>query len=264
MTHPGPSGDRPGDIAPSSARAAFDVVAQGLEQALRNSADYSASIDAVSRARDAFDAATAALEQSVRDEVAWGTPVTTVAKNAGRTRSWVYTALGRADARTEVNRPRLRPVAYLRGAGVDEELWSRLERALWARGIATDRSLASAWHLAYGGTPVVLIDFSVRDAGDIPDGYMRIVRVRARYNDVEDRRPVRAGLTDEDASVLAAQSTRAGEVVVTHTTRTEEFVRVSGGDLPWGGTVWREPGHRATFDEQAISRMAANYLAPDV
>ncbi|MGW4124888.1 hypothetical protein [Nocardia sp. NPDC004711] len=60
--------------------------------------------------------------------------------------------------------------------------WECLEQAMWARGWATVRDRASAWHLARGGAPVVFCDFSAH-----PDFEMRTVhvgRVRARWETI--------------------------------------------------------------------------------
>lgn len=215
----------------------------------------------VALARAELDAATDRLEQAVRDAVAKGESITSVAREANRGRSWVYTAMGRGDEGGEPTNPRLRPTAYLRGAGASADIWSRMEAALWARGVATVRSRTDAWHLARGGTPVALVDFSITDLGDIPAGYMRIGRVRARYVDIDDTRPLGSILSPEASALIAAISPRAIEQSVPHTSRETELRLANGGDMPWGGVGWREIGEAPVFDEHAIARMAADLLA---
>lgn len=74
-----------------------------------------------------------------------------------------------------VTMPQLRPVIFLRGAGVPAEDWKRIREAMWAHGWATEQQRSTAWHLARGGVPVVMLDFSAgRDV-------VTASQVRAKY-----------------------------------------------------------------------------------
>lgn len=82
--------------------------------------------------------------------------------------------------------PALTPVVYLRGAGVAGAVWARIPPCMWARGWATTRARTQAWHLAFGGVPVVLCDFS-------GDGGVTVGRVRARGGAQTAQLPVVGG-----------------------------------------------------------------------
>lgn len=150
------------------------------------------------RLRAAREAAKTGAElerQAVRDASADGATPTEIATALGvRNRQRVYDILADAE-HGEILNPVLTPVAYLRGAGIPPQAWTRVERAVRARGFRTTHDRLAAWHLCRGGTPVVLIDFS-DDLDDNPPapggghwhGYNRFTRVglcRARYGDDE-------------------------------------------------------------------------------
>lgn len=73
--------------------------------------------------------------------------------------------------------PRPTPTVYLRGTGHTDEVWERVERAMWDRGWVTVRVHTTAWHLARGGVPVVAVNFS-RICN-----WHTVERVRAKYEE---------------------------------------------------------------------------------
>jgi len=89
-------------------------------------------------------------------------------------------------------RPALTPVVYLRGARRKGAMWERVEHAMWERGWYTERDRTTAWHLARGGAPVILCDFSADLYREEPASgtdyhqYVVVGRVRARYIEHED------------------------------------------------------------------------------
>ncbi|WP_229434742.1 hypothetical protein [Nocardia farcinica] len=146
-------------------------------------------------ARDAAGAAQAAFEQAIRDEVAADriTPSDVARALGTKNRQRVYAILGRGDDGAAPTNPPLRPVVYLRGAGRPDAVWTRVREAMWARGWTTISDRTSAWHLARGGTPVVLCDFSADLDHPSPapgggtwfgyDRYVVVGKVRAKYGD---------------------------------------------------------------------------------
>lgn len=228
-------------------------------------ADADPAAERIRAARDAAHAAHAAFEQTVRDAVTSGdaTPSDVARALGTRNRQRVYAILGRGDNGDEPRRPSLPPVVYLRGQGMSSGTWRRVEHAMWARGWVTVRDRTDAWHLARGGVPVVLCDFSASldDSEPTPDGgalvgyhrYVVVGQVRARWEDttvtaeVGDLLPSaeRARLIRDRAEWL---STRI------ETTRTEmDLPMISGGrsDEPW------QHGH---LDEQALARLVGHLV----
>jgi hypothetical protein len=57
-----------------------------------------------------------------------------------------------------------------------------VQQALWSKGWHTVKDRTTAWHLARGGMPVVLADFSAEWVGLHADTVV-VGRVRARYDD---------------------------------------------------------------------------------
>lgn len=85
-----------------------------------------------------------------------------------------------------MNNPHHTPVVYLRGAGMPAAVWQRLIAEVTSRGWLHVTGRTQAFHLARGGVPVVLCDFSRdNDATDGPwygyDMKVTVGRVRARY-----------------------------------------------------------------------------------
>lgn len=149
------------------------------------------------RAARANTARAAELErQAVRDaRNDGGTPTEIAAVLGVKNRQKIYGILADFDY-GEIPEPSLTPVAYLRGAGIDPEAWTRVERAVRARGFHTTHDRLSAWHLCRGGTPVVVVDFSAELRGHhdgLPtehgggyvgeEQFIRIGLTHAKYHD---------------------------------------------------------------------------------
>lgn len=90
------------------------------------------------------------------------------------------------------------PVAYLRGAGAPSATWEAIRNAIHALDIATTPDRTTAWHLARGGIPVVLVDFS-SDAG-------ALYAVDARYRVRVGPKPVAKLLRKADRDRFAGQA----------------------------------------------------------
>lgn len=122
-------------------------------------------------ARDGFAA-------TVRDAVGAGLPQGQIAKILDiKARSYIY-QLAQGDDRddVEVEPVPIQPVIFMRGARVDNSVWTTLQKALWLRGWPTTTKRTEASHLARGGTPVIFLDFSKRTADDL-----KVAGVRAVY-----------------------------------------------------------------------------------
>lgn len=113
----------------------------------------------VATTRAARDLASAVHDQAIRDAKAAGHPVTGIASTLGVTnRVRLYEVLEKSfDNPAD---PAATPVVFLRGAGAPPQTWRDVETAMHRRGLATVRDRQQAWHLARGGVPVVLVDFS--------------------------------------------------------------------------------------------------------
>lgn len=209
-------------------------------------------LDRVAAAQAAATAAQAAAEQAIRDAVESGATIAAVAATLGvRNRQRIYAVLGRGQDGTEPTPPTLRPVIYLRGAGVRGDAWTRIEQAMWARGWATVRDRTTAWHLARGGCPVVLCDFSAADHGE-PDP-IRVGQVRARYRENTDWCAVSDLLTTADQARATRERWAWGDTRVARVDRDMDLPLVSGPgeiDRPYQDA----PGGRRVLDEQAIAR----------
>lgn len=138
-------------------------------------------LDTVSAASAAAEAAQAALEQAVRDARAGGATITSIATALGGYRQRVYAILDRDPSAP--TRPAPVPVVYLRGAGVKAPAWDRIERAMWSRGWDTTHDRTTAWHLARGGVPLVLVDFSATRGDGAQARVVTVARLRARWDD---------------------------------------------------------------------------------
>ena len=122
-------------------------------------------------ARDGFAA-------TVRDAVAAGIPQGQIAKILDiKARSYIYQLAGADDATDQDVLPApLQPVIFMRGARVDNSVWTTLQKQLWLRRWPTTTKRTEACHLARGGTPVIFLDFSKRTADDL-----KVAGVRAVY-----------------------------------------------------------------------------------
>lgn len=203
----------------------------------------------VQAAQAAAQAAQATFEQAVRDEVAAANlSPSDVARALGtKNRQRVYAILGRGADDTAAAMPAQRPVVYLRGNGREDSVWAEVESAMWARGWRTVRARTSAWHLARGGVPVVLCDFStdLDESTPAPGGgtwfgynrYAVVGRVRARYAESSETVSVEELLTTSDRVRLT--QARAGwlGVPVERVYREMDLPLVTGGRRQLATTV---------------------------
>lgn len=208
-------------------------------------------VSAQQTARDAQ----AAFERTVRDEVdAKRLNPSDVARALGiKNRQRVYAILGRGKDGSMHVAPAPQPVVYLRGRGQPQDIWERVETAMWARGWRTVRDRTTAWHLARGGTPVVLVDFTSELDGLAVD-WITVGRVRARYE--VTTRPVALAellLTNDRARLLRDRALWLDQVV---------SVADQEMDLPLvnGGRLDRPRGADGCLDESAVARMVAAAL----
>ncbi|WP_040793311.1 hypothetical protein [Nocardia paucivorans] len=152
--------------------------------------DTALQADAVARiqaAQRAVRNAQAAFEQAIRDEIHADriTPSDAARALSTKNRQRIYAILGRGTDDTDPSPPALTPVVYLRGRGCGTRTWKAVESAMWARGWATVRDRTTAWHLARGGVPVVLCDFSGEYDGLSTDDVI-VGLVRARWRETPD------------------------------------------------------------------------------
>lgn len=150
----------------------------------------------VAATQTAQQAASAVHQQAIRDAAAGGHPLTDVARalgNSGRRR--IYAVLEKTPEPAPA--PALTPVVFLRGAGAPSEIWQQVQAAMNARGLVTVRDRKQAWHLARGGAPVILLDFSA--------GAGTVTRVRARWRITEVTRPLEELLDRTERDRLGAQ-----------------------------------------------------------
>ncbi|MGC5168712.1 hypothetical protein [Luteimicrobium sp. DT211] len=142
-------------------------------------------------AQDRRDHAQVALEQLVRDLVGSGRLSVSDAARAlaGRPdmtappRQRVQAILGRGPDGVAPRPPRVPALVYLRGMGVKDDGWTRVQEAMWARGWWTVRDRTAAWHAARSGmADVVMVDFSSTD-GELTRQDAVVATVRARYDD---------------------------------------------------------------------------------
>lgn len=213
-------------------------------------------VDAVAAAQRAVHTAQALFEQAIRDEVGAGTPISDIAETLGdrRRRQRIYAILNRGEDGGEPKPPATQPVVYLRGRAQPQDVWERVERAMWARGWRTIRDRTQAFHLARGGSPVVLCDFT-GDFDGLAVQWITVGLLRARYED----EVVGGRVSDLMTSTDAARYMRAGaewiqEPVEIVTTRME---------LPLlnGGRVDRPTRADRTLDEQALALLVAQAFA---
>lgn len=121
-------------------------------------------------ARDGFAA-------TVRDAVAAGIPQGQIAKILDiKARSYIYQLADSGEPLDDVPSVPLQPVIFMRGARVDNSVWTTLQKQLWTRRWPTTTKRTEACHLARGGTPVIFLDFSKRTADDL-----KVAGVRAVY-----------------------------------------------------------------------------------
>lgn len=138
--------------------------------------------------------ASALHDQAIRDAAAAGHPRTEIARAMGVSgRQKIYAAIERESEPAAP--PVLPPVVFLRGAKVSAATWAAIEQAMHQRGLITVRDRTQAWHLARGGAPVVLVDFT--------GGEGMIARVRARWRITDVTGPVGALLPRAERERLA-------------------------------------------------------------
>lgn len=127
-------------------------------------------------ARDRIDTTRALEAQTIRDAWAAGMTGTQIAEALGiKNRSRISEAINTTPAGT--GQVTMTPTVYLRGAGIGDNTWEMVHQAMWARGWTTITDRTAAWHLARGGAPVVMCDFSSRDVHD----YVVVGTVQAKY-----------------------------------------------------------------------------------
>jgi len=150
----------------------------------------------VAATRAARDLASAVHDQAIRDAKAAGHPVTGIASTLGVTnRVRLYDVLEKSfDYPAD---PGATPVVFLRGAGAPPETWRDVETAMHRRGLATVRDRQQAWHLARGGVPVVLVDFSTGAA-------VSVGRVKAKWSLSQATRSAGQLLSPAERERLAA------------------------------------------------------------
>lgn len=162
-----------------------------------NTTPAPALLSQVGETQTAQQAASAVHQQAIRDAAAGGHPLTDVARalgNSGRRR--IYAVLEKTPAPAPA--PELAPVVFLRGAGAPSETWQQVQAAMNARGLVTVRDRKQAWHLARGGVPMILLDFSA--------GAGTVTRVRARWRVTEVTRPIGELLDRTDRDRLGVQA----------------------------------------------------------
>ena len=105
------------------------------------------------------DQAAAVHDQAIRDAKAAGHPMTQIAAALGiNNRVRLYGVLDKSYDNPAAATPT--PVVYLRGAGAPKTVWDDIETAMHRRGLVVVKDRQQAWHLARGGVPVVIVDFS--------------------------------------------------------------------------------------------------------
>jgi hypothetical protein len=200
------------------------------------SALLAASADRVAAARSAH-------EQLIRDAASAGTTVVDIAAALGTTdRGVVYRVLQKPPAQ-----PRLAghtPAVYLRGAGVDTPTWKKVETAMSARGWVNVHTHTTAFHLARGGPPVVLVNFSASLKRD-GDRFVSVWRVRPVFHN-----PKGDELVDDLAQEMQLQPTLGADLPA-------PYRRIDPDDGITPGTG--DGGN--TLDEQALARMVAHVLS---
>ena len=143
------------------------------------------------------DQAAAVHDQAIRDAKAAGHPMTQIAAALGiNNRVRLYGVLDKSYDNPAAATPT--PVVFLRGAGAPKTVWDDIETAMRRRGLMVVKDRQQAWHLARGGVPVVIVDFST--GSDVTVG-----RVRARWKDVRRQRTIGQLLPKEERERLNAQ-----------------------------------------------------------
>ena len=128
------------------------------------------------------DQAAAVHDQAIRDAKAADHPMTQIAAALGiSNRVRLYGVLDKSYDNPAAAIPT--PVVYLRGAGAPKTVWDDIETAMHRRGLMVVKDRQQAWHLARGGVPVVIVDFST--GSDVTVG-----RVKARWKDVHRQRTI--------------------------------------------------------------------------
>ncbi|GIF75684.1 MULTISPECIES: hypothetical protein [Asanoa] len=216
-------------------------------------------ITRVQAAHAAVARAAAVEEQTIRDVHADGAEASAIARHGlGTTgRERVHNILKREPA--EPSPPPLTPTIYLRGAGVDDDTWDRVDRAMWARGWATVRDRTSAWHLERGGVPVVYVDFSTNV--EVDDHRAVIVQlVRARHNVVERLGTVGSRLEDKTLSELVRVNPDARELLDAMVTLVDQEPELQPRNGFMRGWPYRKVDGRLVLDEKVLARWVGGVL----
>lgn len=148
--------------------------------------------------------------------------------NSGRRR--LYAVMEKTPEPTTA--PELTPVVFLRGAGATTQTWRQVQAAMHARGLVTMRDRKQAWHLARGGVPVILVDFSAGRPGTI-------ARVRARWRTTEITRPIGELLDRTERDRLAGEDWMSTPVTVAQ--RDTELPAVGGDQTVHFDTTTLDP-----------------------
>lgn len=173
-------------------------------------------LDRVATTRDARDLAAAVHDQAIRDAKAAGHPVTQIAGTLGVTnRMRLYAVIDKPDEPARPVTPT--PVVFLRGVGAPESTWARVETAMLRRGFAVVKDRQQAWHLARGGVPVVLVDFSA----DRPTATASLVK--AKWKTIHLRRTAGQLLPRSERERLTAQGASWLDIPVTVEDRQAEL-----------------------------------------
>ncbi|RBO87046.1 hypothetical protein [Nocardia puris] len=226
-----------------------------------------AAAQRIQAAQQAVLDAEAAFAAAVRDSVQPVGPLShrAAARALGsQSRDRITRILGRSEDGSAPAAPAPTPTVYLRGAGVGDATWARVVDAMHARGWATVRDRTTAWHLARGGVPVVLADFSAQQDDGLEERTVTVGRVRARWH--EDAIPGRV----RDLLTTADQARHFGadwlDEPATVTTREMELPLISGGRAsrptrhdPDTLNRLGQPG-AWVLDEDALARLVATAL----
>lgn len=159
---------------------------------------------------------------------------------------------------TDIQPPAWRPVVYLRGRGQPQNVWDRVELAMWARGWRTVKDRATAFHLARGGCPVVLADFTAEHVGLAVD-WITVGRVRAHYNKTIVNATVGDLLVTEDHARRIREGADWLDESAQQVTMEMELPLVTGGRV-------NRPRRRAerftdrTLDEHLLADMVGKHF----
>jgi hypothetical protein len=218
------------------------------------------STDRIATTLDAVRAAVAAHEQAIRDAKESGTSISDIGRALGiKDRTKVYKILGMGRDGAAPTRPSLTPVVYLRGAGVKQPAWDRIELAMWARGWDTTHDRTSAFHLARGGVEVVMLDFTSTYGNGLTRETITVGRVRARYGETPEWTTIGQMLPTDAQVELMREGAPWLDRTVRVSTQEMELPLVSGpGEIP--RPYRRDDDGRQILDEHLMARAVADAL----